>query len=264
MELDLRVAASLQVEISLPPDFTTQRRCGFARAATKRPMFDLTPFGMRWSMVCGRMSETQITCRATGYCRATRGHERQGTGPMFAAVSATLVKKKRRNAHEAAKNAKRIRSLGQSNISGEPPRDLAFTLSLCPFSQLSRNAASYSKSTMTLKLPQKLRLGLLSVLMMVVGGRASAKNENTSGLLGGDLAFARTLTILNSFISSRAEMPNRRPAGKCTASNRQAPLFVRSSLCTSRPIPKIVSSESAWSSLGPSSKIRRTGFSPAT
>lgn len=45
---------------------------------------------------------------------------------------------------------------------------------------------------MTLKLPQRLRLGLLSVLMIVVGGRASAKNENTSGLLGGDLAFART------------------------------------------------------------------------
>ena len=61
---------------------------------------------------------------------------------------------------------------------------------------LFRNSAGMQrliqKGTMTLKLPQRLRLGLLSVLMMVVGGRASAKNENTSGLLGGDLAFART------------------------------------------------------------------------
>ncbi len=44
---------------------------------------------------------------------------------------------------------------------------------------------------MTLKLPQRLRLGLLSVLLMAVGGRAPAKEENTSGLLGTDLAFAR-------------------------------------------------------------------------
>ena len=76
---------------------------------------------------------------------------------------------------------------------------------------------------MRFKLTQRLRLGLLSVLMMVVGGRASAKNENTPGLLGSDLALARTHSDYFEFfhlepigeaqLSARGKMNSFKPTG---------------------------------------------------